>query len=173
MRAVPPAARSVLTAIKTINWTVFCQTVMVCNVAQSGAVLGASTAIALHSLCVIPQFMQQNRTRSPIVRGDQASESAKITGYKLAINSVEHVVVLQDRPKQCLLDLHGDQGSASLHRSKPLIRIEISGFASVRRRRYIDRRNLCFALTLRQSERAVLAHVAECHRVSQPRAPQT
>jgi hypothetical protein len=38
-------------------------------------VLGASTEIALHSPCVIPQFVQQNRTRSPIVRGDQASES--------------------------------------------------------------------------------------------------
>jgi hypothetical protein len=38
-------------------------------------VLGASTAMALHSLCVIPQLAQQNRIRSPMVRGDQGSES--------------------------------------------------------------------------------------------------
>jgi hypothetical protein len=37
--------------------------------------LGASTAIALHSLCVIPQLVQQNRTHSPMVRNDQGSES--------------------------------------------------------------------------------------------------
>jgi hypothetical protein len=43
--------------------------------AQSSALHGATTEIALHSLCVIPQLMQQNRTRSPIVRGDQGSES--------------------------------------------------------------------------------------------------
>jgi hypothetical protein len=43
--------------------------------APSGAVLGASTAMALHSLCVIPQLVQQNRRRSPTVRGDQGSES--------------------------------------------------------------------------------------------------
>ena len=42
---------------------------------QSVAMLGASTAIALHSLCVIPQLVQQNRTHSPRVRGDQGSES--------------------------------------------------------------------------------------------------
>jgi hypothetical protein len=38
-------------------------------------VLGASTEIALHSLCVIPQLLQQNRRHSPIVRIDQGSES--------------------------------------------------------------------------------------------------
>jgi hypothetical protein len=37
--------------------------------------LGASTAIALHSLCVIPQLVQQNRTHSPMVRSDQGSDS--------------------------------------------------------------------------------------------------
>jgi hypothetical protein len=37
--------------------------------------LGASTAMALHSLWVIPQLVQQNRTRSPMVRSDQGSES--------------------------------------------------------------------------------------------------
>jgi hypothetical protein len=40
-----------------------------------GAVLGASTEIALHSLCVIPQLVQLNRRRSPIVRSDHVSES--------------------------------------------------------------------------------------------------
>jgi hypothetical protein len=69
------AARSVLTASKTINSTVLRQTIMVHAAAHSGAVLGASTAIALHSLCVIPQLVQQNRRRSPMVRGDQGSES--------------------------------------------------------------------------------------------------
>jgi hypothetical protein len=43
--------------------------------AQSGTMLGAATAIAVHSLCVIPQLVQRNRIRSPIVRGDQDSES--------------------------------------------------------------------------------------------------
>jgi hypothetical protein len=75
MRAVPTAARSALTASNTINRKVFCQTVMGHGAAQSGAVLGAATAIALHSLCVIPQLVQQNRRRSPNVRGDQGSES--------------------------------------------------------------------------------------------------
>jgi hypothetical protein len=42
---------------------------------QSVAMLGASTAIALHSLRVIPQLVQQNRTHSPRVRRDQGSES--------------------------------------------------------------------------------------------------
>jgi hypothetical protein len=69
------AARSVLTANNTISWTVLRQTAMVHAAAQPGAVLGASTAMALHSLCAIRQLVQQNRTRSPIVRGDQASES--------------------------------------------------------------------------------------------------
>jgi hypothetical protein len=67
------AARSVLTASNTISWTVLRQTVMVHAAAQSGAVLGASTAIALHSLCVIPQLVQLKRRRSPIVRADQGS----------------------------------------------------------------------------------------------------
>jgi hypothetical protein len=31
--------------------------------------------MALNSLCVIPQLAQQNLRRSPIVRGDQGSES--------------------------------------------------------------------------------------------------
>ncbi len=74
MRAVPTAARSTLTASKTINWRVLRQTVMVHAAAQSGTLLGASTEIALHSLCVIPQLVQQNRRRSPMVRGDQGSE---------------------------------------------------------------------------------------------------
>ena len=69
------AARSVLTANNTISWTVLRQTAMVHAAAQPGAVLGASTAIALHSLCVIPQLVQQNQRRSPMVRGDQGSES--------------------------------------------------------------------------------------------------
>jgi hypothetical protein len=43
--------------------------------AQSGTVLGAGTSIALHSLWVIPQFVQRNRLRSPMVRGDQGSTS--------------------------------------------------------------------------------------------------
>jgi hypothetical protein len=38
-------------------------------------VLGAATEMALHSLCVIPLLVQQNLRRSPIVRGDQGSES--------------------------------------------------------------------------------------------------
>jgi hypothetical protein len=49
---------------------------------QSGAVLGASTEIALHSLCVIPQLPQQNRRRSPIVRIDQSSESIDDSSMK-------------------------------------------------------------------------------------------
>jgi hypothetical protein len=69
------AARSVLAASNTITSTVLRQTVMVHAAAQSGAVLGASTAIALHSLCVIPQLVQLKRRRSPMVRSDQASES--------------------------------------------------------------------------------------------------
>jgi hypothetical protein len=43
--------------------------------ARSGTVLGSATAIALHSLWVIPQLVQRNRIRSPIVCGDQRSES--------------------------------------------------------------------------------------------------
>jgi hypothetical protein len=31
--------------------------------------------MALHSLCVIPQVVQLNRRRSPVVRSDQGSES--------------------------------------------------------------------------------------------------
>jgi hypothetical protein len=38
-------------------------------------VRGAATEIALHSLWGIPQLVQQKRTRSPMVRGDQGSES--------------------------------------------------------------------------------------------------
>jgi hypothetical protein len=75
MRAVPTAARSVLNASNTINWTAFCQRVIVYGAAQSGAVVGASTEIALHSLCVTPQLAQRNRRRSPIVRSDHGSES--------------------------------------------------------------------------------------------------
>jgi hypothetical protein len=41
---------------------------------QSGTVLGAATAIALHSLWVIPQLVQRNRKHSPIVREDHGSE---------------------------------------------------------------------------------------------------
>jgi hypothetical protein len=50
--------------------------------AHSGAVLGAATAIALHSLCVIPQLLQQNRKRSPMVRVDQGSESIDDSSMK-------------------------------------------------------------------------------------------
>jgi hypothetical protein len=56
--------------------------------AQSGAVLGAATAIALHSLWVIPQLVQQNRTRSPIVRRDQGSES--IDDSSITPSQTEH-----------------------------------------------------------------------------------
>jgi hypothetical protein len=45
------------------------------NGAQSGTVLGAATAITLHSLWVIPQLAQRYRIRSPIVRGDHGSKS--------------------------------------------------------------------------------------------------
>lgn len=69
------AARSVLAASNTISSTVLRKTIMVHAAAQPGAVLGASTAIALHSLCVIPQLVQLKRRRSPMVRSDQASES--------------------------------------------------------------------------------------------------
>jgi hypothetical protein len=48
--------------------------------AHSGAVLGAATA--LHSLCVIPQLLQQNRKRSPMVRVDQGSESIDDSSMK-------------------------------------------------------------------------------------------
>ena len=44
--------------------------------------LGASTAMALHSLCIIPQLLQQNRSRSPIVRSDQGSESIDDSSMK-------------------------------------------------------------------------------------------
>jgi hypothetical protein len=45
-------------------------------------VLGASTEIAFHSLCVMPQLLQQNRRRSPIVRSDQGSESIDDSSMK-------------------------------------------------------------------------------------------
>jgi hypothetical protein len=51
-----------------------CRTFIVYGAAQSGAVVGTSTEIALHSLCVTPQLAQRNRRRSPIVRGDHGSE---------------------------------------------------------------------------------------------------
>jgi hypothetical protein len=38
--------------------------------------------MALHSLWVIPQLAQQNRTRSPIVRSDQGSESIDDSSIK-------------------------------------------------------------------------------------------
>jgi hypothetical protein len=40
-------------------------------------VLGAATEIALHSLCVIPQLVQRNRRRLPIVRSDQGAEASR------------------------------------------------------------------------------------------------
>jgi hypothetical protein len=82
MRAVPTAARSELTASNTINSMVLRQAVIVRTAAQSGAVLGASTEIALHSLWVIPQLEQLKRSRSPIVRGDQGSESIDDSSMK-------------------------------------------------------------------------------------------
>jgi hypothetical protein len=44
--------------------------------------LGAATEIALHSLCVIPQIVQRNRRRSPIVRNDQGSDSIDDSSIK-------------------------------------------------------------------------------------------
>jgi hypothetical protein len=37
----------------------------------------AVTEIALHSLCVIPQLVQRNRRRLPIVRSDQGAEASR------------------------------------------------------------------------------------------------
>jgi hypothetical protein len=50
--------------------------------APPGAVPAPATAIALHSLCVIPQLLQQNRKRSPMVRVDQGSESIDDSSMK-------------------------------------------------------------------------------------------
>jgi hypothetical protein len=59
---------------------------------QLGAVLGASTDNAFHSLCVIPQLAQLKRRRSPIVRTDQGSESiddSSMTPSQTGARSVE------------------------------------------------------------------------------------
>ena len=60
--------------------------------------LGASTAIALHSLWVIPQLVQQNRTHSPMVRSDQGSDSiddSSITPSQTGHGRLKSTVVIE------------------------------------------------------------------------------